>query len=669
MATLKLPLLLIAFGFIVNQVHSVSFEAISLPHVDVVSNLLINVSSDSSLLISSECRSQLSNFGVRLKDRQVDALKILDSWAKFKSGFLHYQPYDFGDYRQCQDTKLLSSVASRYFMLEMRVSSHQLIHNNTSQWDMLLIHRIEENKFFPHRFAVCLPSECSIQDLQTILDSYSVSPHVHPFNVSVHSGDSTADDDSLIKRITPIQVLALIFLGMPVLLTILASVTDTDNKVIQSFNIKLNTQMFFQEPAPLQDARMNFFYLFRVLYTVSSSALHAIFGLSRESMDYLFDSLDFSARTRFSYITEALGLLISLNLVISTLMSLQSLQSTNKKSFLNQFCSRYFRMVPVVTTVNFIFIVLPLIVPRHQGPISDAMIDYSSDICSRNFHKDLTMTGDFGDPHESCNLVTWFISLELQMFLLFFIPLKILSHNPKKGIIVISVMTAAALVTYGLYLTFLVPDYLPTLISFGKPYEHIVERAELLYKHPMNYIAVKGFCIFIGIMIFQTRKTSEQVSTMNYVYVVIGFIGTFVTFFANSQLENWSRSTQIVVTVVLRPVFLICCTLLVMNSVAKSPVFMKICGSYPMVILSRLSFSFFMAHPVFIIFLQSQQHNPFLATPFTIFKSGITVLMMSLPLSYIIALVVEYPVANLVKLFTTTKRNPNVDYNHNKKQF
>ena len=132
MATLKLSLLFIAFGLIVNQVHSVSFETINLPHIDVISNLLMNVSSDSSLLVSSKCRSQLSNFGICLKDRQVNALKIFDSWAKFKSGFLHYQPYDFGDYRQCQDTKLLSSVASRYFMLEMRVSSHHVIHNNAS---------------------------------------------------------------------------------------------------------------------------------------------------------------------------------------------------------------------------------------------------------------------------------------------------------------------------------------------------------------------------------------------------------------------------------------------------------------------------------------------------------------------------------------------------------
>ena len=668
MATLKLSLLFIAFGLIVNQVHSVSFEVISLPHVDVVSNLLINVSSDSSLFVSSKCRSQLSNFGMRLKERQVDALKILDSWAKFKSGFLHYQPYDFGDYRQCQDTKLLSSVASRYFMLEMHVSSHQDIHNNATQWDMLLYHRVEQSEHFPHRFAVCLPSECSIQDLQTILDSHYVSPHVHPFNISVHSGDSIADDDSLIKRITPIQVLALICLGIPVLLTILASVTGTDNKVIQSFNIKLNIQKLFQEPVPLEDTRLNYFYFFRVLYTVSASAGHTVFGYNRESMAYVFDTSHFMFRnTNFAIPDTSLG--ICFNLAITTLVSLQSLQSSKNKSFLNQFCSRYFRMIPVATTVSFIFIVLPLIVPRHLGPISDAMIDYSSKACSRYFHQDLTMTADFGDGYKKCNPVTWFLSLDLHMFLLFFIPLKILSHNPKKGIIVISVMTAAALVMHGLYLTFLFPEHLSILFSWDHSYNDLHETLELLYMHPMNYIAVKGFCIFIGIMIFQTRKTSREMSTMNYVYTVIGFIGTLMTYTANTEFQNSSRSTQILVAIVFRPVFLSCCMLFTLNSLAKSSNFMKICGSYTMVILSRLTFSLFMVHPVFVIFLQSQQHTPLLGSRFTVFKSGITVLMMSLPLSFIIALVVEYPVANLLKLFTSTKRDPNVDSNHNKKQF
>ena len=136
----------------------------------------------------------------------------------------------------------------------------------------------------------------------------------------------------------------------------------------------------------------------------------------------------------------------------------------------------------------------------------------------------------------------------------------------------------------------------------------------------------------------------------------------------SSKLENWSRLAQIVMAVVSVPVFLSCCVLFVMNSIAKSSVFMKICGSYPMVLLSRLSFSLFMVHPVFVIFLQSQQTNPFVPTTFTMFMSGITVLVMSLPLSFIIALVVEYPVANLLKLLTTTKREASVDYNDNKKQ-
>ena len=77
MAALKLCLLIIGFGLIGNQVHSVSFEVISLPHVDVVSNWLINVSSDSSLFISSSCRSQLSNFGIRLKRQTSGCLQDL----------------------------------------------------------------------------------------------------------------------------------------------------------------------------------------------------------------------------------------------------------------------------------------------------------------------------------------------------------------------------------------------------------------------------------------------------------------------------------------------------------------------------------------------------------------------------------------------------------------
>ena len=243
-------------------------------------------------------------------------------------------------------------------------------------------------------------------------------------------------------------------------------------------------------------------------------------------MDYLYGSFHYLVKKQLDD-PPILG--ISGNIAMSTLLSLQN----TKKSFLNQFCSRYLRMIPVVTTVNFILIVLPLVVPRHKGPVSDAIIDQSSDVCSQNFYKDLTMTANLGEPFETCNLVTWFLSLDLQMFLLFFIPLKILSHNPKKGLIAIGVITAAGLVAYGLYLRFLIPDHLPTVFSFFS-FGRFNEAVILLYMHPINYIAIKGVSIFTSI-IFTTRKTGEQMSIMNYVYAIIGFIGTFRDIFYHKQ--------------------------------------------------------------------------------------------------------------------------------------
>ena len=227
-------------------------------------------------------------------------------------------------------------------------------------------------------------------------------------------------------------------------------------------------------------------------------------------MDYLFDILDFNVRNELTYLSQVLDLYVCINLAIGTIFSLPSLESMNRKSFLNQFFSRYFRTVPVIMTVNFLFIILPFLVPRHLGPVSDAIIDYPSKICSCNFHKDLTMTANFGDAHETCNPVTWFISLDLQMFILFFIPLKILGHNHKKGLIIIAVMGAAGLMMYGLYLRFLIPDYLPTIMSLGRPYEYINERAEFLYLQPISYIGVKAVSIFIGCVIFRTRKSSPR---------------------------------------------------------------------------------------------------------------------------------------------------------------
>ena len=135
--------------------------------------------------------------------------------------------------------------------------------------------------------------------------------------------------------------------------------------------------------------------------------------------------------------------------------------------------------------------------------------------------------------------------------------------------------------------------------------------------------------------------------------------------FGNS---TWNRPTQILVATFLNSAFLSFWMMFMMNSVAKSSVVMKICGSYPVVILSRLSFSLFMLHPVFVIFMQSQQHDVFSFSQFSQFMSSVTVLMISLPFSLILALLVESPAANLLRFFTEKNRDSNVNNNDIKKQ-
>jgi peptidoglycan/LPS O-acetylase OafA/YrhL len=95
----------------------------------------------------------------------------------------------------------------------------------------------------------------------------------------------------------------------------------------------------------------------------------------------------------------------------------------------------------------------------------------------------------------------------------------------------------------------------------------------------------------------------------------------------------------------------LCILLFVSSGIAEHvKIINRIGNSFLAVLLSRLSFSLFMTHVIFVNLLHCQIQHPWKLIIFESFKDGIVVLILSVPTSYLMLVMVEYPFDRITKI-------------------
>ena len=331
------------------------------------------------------------------------------------------------------------------------------------------------------------------------------------------------------------------------------------------------------------------------------------------------------------------------------------------RSLLTTLIGKVLSKLSVVMSV----VILHILMPSFVSPstlTTQVILKDSAKSCRRNWFSDLTFTANFNNPFEMCIFINWPNIMEPYMLLLFAIPLFVMSRNGylRLGVGLTVAITVLSMFAHGFYLGFWVPSHFKTIITLGLPMSNIPERIWFLHLNPIIHVSTYGVGILIAGFLSSKNTVAmnlkSSVVTMASVIVMAIFIKAHLIL--SSDDDFFTRRNQVIIGCLVRPLICLCFWTLLINTSKKFPSFLAFCGHAFFTIGSRISLSLYIVHTLFVNLVQSQTSLPFIYSESKHLEMGLRVLTYSIIPAYLIAILLEYPVTNLVHyLLTKSTRN------------
>lgn len=452
------------------------------------------------------------------------------------------------------------------------------------------------------------------------------------FNSSVNSGISRS------------QLTALILLSIIIFVSVFSTVLSNKcSSLLNCFNLEINHQALFREGKKSD----NFDYIldfYKAVYILIAIFGHVVIGWNRVSHPIFLDTLNSAWKRGDIASMDASALFGSFNVSFTACILVHKVFKKSKA-----LKDVIFKRTSQVLSVCFVSMLLLIILPIFIRSSTNKVLEESSSTCSSSF-KELLFVSNLGDVHDTCIMVSWSQSLEIQLTLLFLIPLIFLKLNKKMGVACISIMITLGLVGHFLLLES-IPSSFRTIMSFAPPFEDATERMRLLYFHPVGHVASFGVTILTAYLFINHGHNKEK-NLFNHLSIV----GVYCIFWIHTNLYNgvgvttdFSRSTQILVGLLIRPMF---AWIFISFLNAFDYILIKFISHRFFTLLSRMALSVYISHLVLVNLLQSQMQMPFVFSQSGHLFYASLMLPMSLILGYLVVLFVEYPVRNVVKELT-----------------
>lgn len=643
----------------------------ALPHKDSLVNLLYRVTSDAdSVSISKMCRKSLIDFAEGLKGNDINSLLMLDSFSKVKPGLFSYQLTDFGHYSQCL-TKI--DPPARYVLLQVN-------HVNSSDIKNSILSEIGERHFEYHKplLAICLPGSCSESDVSLLLQTSAVEA-LDPYKFTLFTSQLRGEDQlnhhqRYLRFIARLALAAIVFVNL--LSTLLVNFGPEEyrrRQIYSSFDLIQNTRELLRQQSNPSQREAQFFCGIRSIFLLFSIHIHHFVPMSPASKPY-FHSIIQSLYmwSPFLKLTQLLSVLTLLNLILSSALNVISWKN-NTKSGETIYLSKYifyrsFRMYPTILA-SFLFIASFPLFSYSTGPLMNYTQKVSIDLLVNHGWKQLLFISSFQPIDQMVLPIGWFMSTDMQLYFLAFFIVRCMLTRPKVGFYLALVMMTLGLIVHWIYLWAI--DASPTLHVPMTRFHLNEQLFETVYMNSLNYISSYAIGLLLGYLIAHrivaSRKNGRIIFYLSSVLfaLVVPIPGLI---YDQEGFPRVNRTLELIAGVTVKP---IACAALgglfyflwlnprnIVNRVLSWRIF---------VILSRLSFSMFVIHPIQIVLLYASDSEAKVYNYNEIIIRSLFTLILCTFLSFWLFVLVENPFFKLRYLFIKSKQvdNSNIDCNSN----
>ena len=628
---------------VTEQRLQLTLYSFALPHKNGLVDLLGQVTDVS---IGQRCRESLVEFADGLRANERNALVMLDSFAKMKPGLFSHQFTDFGNYQQCL-TK--TDPPARYVVLEILVNS-----NDTKYFldPIARRHIWIQNPLV----AVCVPGTCSESDVSTVITSQLVASLTNPYSLRVLTSELLGEDqftDHVYLRYFSRFVLVSILL-MSVVSTLLVHLLPkkfAKHKVLSSFDLVTNAAILFLDPDQ-NYVRTQFFNGFRFFFNLISITVHIIIGVSPALLPYYFSIFGlFSSHKKAMKATQIFGSLTLLNAILASLLNVISSKGEFRRqsSFISYVHNRLWRIWPASIATLLLLGSFPWI-SSGGGPVMNHMQKVALDMLAKDGWRQLAFISCFQPLRELVMTIGWFISVDMQMYIISFPILYFMSKRPKVGLYLAYLMILGGIICNFVHLIINL-DEGPSLFVWTTKFDQMTRTVHTIYFHPSNYISTYGVGFIFGYLIAYrvevTRQVQQKICLASFLASALLYPLPAVVYYASGE-SILSRTLDALFASIFRPMLTaaICAQIYYLWH-NPSDLLAQFLSSKIFVIASRMSFSVYLVHPIQIMFLLTSDVEAKHYDLSEIVIRGIYITFTSIFFGFLMFVLVECPFSRL----------------------
>lgn len=583
---------------------------------------------------------------------------MFDSFSNVDRSRFTEGGYNMGSYWQCLDH-------GRFVLLGIDMPLLDASKNITSKLDWRLsryLNIMPARHINPIPFGICIPHECKQNDLDLVISSEQVQAVIKPLSLWVMSTVSNLDQSSASTTQTlAFRILLAIFaLGVISMLANILKPASTMSRALKPFDVLVNCKHLFSPTKNPSSLYMNA-NIHRLSYFFMSVASHILLHVSYSAN---VSRLEASAATIFDHFHRfsPFGILITALppgmvtnfIVAAAFASIKWLPVMRKRkvSFAEFAYARMIRTMPVVFTMLLILHALPLLVIG-PGPMMAYTASSISDTCYRNGWKELLFISNFGDLQEICLPVAWFISAEMQLYLMSFCTLTLIAKFPNHVAKISAAHLMIALIASGIfaYIT-----KIPAVMSLGSG--EVAKNMTLFplkIYHTTNYPAVYLIGILLGIKLLNQcgKKSGDHPLLLCLLNAIVSSGCIFHAMMygdGGGKYDSFAYGplVQLVYETLVRPLFAVVIAMSIYFLInCKSEILQSIASSRIVVVFSRVSFCWFMAHAVCIIVMIGSYETTAI-TRIQLIMEYVFIVIISFPLACLLYVLVEIPFGKIL---------------------
>lgn len=463
-----------------------------------------------------------------LDNKEMWAMKMLDSSAKFPSGILIGSYYQLGNYDECIGIRYsegdldVPQIKGQYCLAEVTPKNSKSDGSLGFQSSTKKISRNEENSTL--RWAICVPHSCKPREVAIILDFILNGAIGTSDAVSVNVSQNMCHYDHEIPYTTPEIIygyMIIVFASVICIATFTHVVLHYRKKVdkmssgllldvVLAFSVITNVHKLLK--VGKSDLNLNCICGIKLLSMVLIVSAHSLLFLVSGPIT----NNDFFSKSLYKvengiYLNNPL--LVDTYLLISgflmcRLVLLELDKRKGKINFFLLYIFRYIRLTPSYLVV--IGLYCTWLIRLDQGPLWETTIGSERDRCINSWWSNLLYINNYVNDEQLCMFQSWYLAVDTQLFILAPIVVYPLWRWRRCGEILLGI---------SLLVTVLIPSIItytqnldPTLMMYIPEIRKLFKNNYFINTYIKTHMRANSYCIglFMGYVLHKIQASNYK---------------------------------------------------------------------------------------------------------------------------------------------------------------